>query len=268
MSKLRELLPRPTKQRPTAKSGRKPPYAWLPRVLVSQLPNLSGAAAKVAIAIGAHIWGDGGMCYASIATIGQAIGTKRRATIVAALKELKAAGLIVGVRRYRRPSGYSWGTGIKVTPCETSTLQAEAKVIVPVSESQSSVFGESKFHTGLQESTPLTCSVERTTSEAFSKPTVGEATRAEKPPAKTTGGQTAQKREEPTPDQKLAAQICPGAWAAVTLGRKLAASERRMIVEAVNQDAGHDIARTDPVKALDGALAPTSDLVRFWRGGR
>ncbi len=82
------------------------PYSTIPAGAVAKVPELSGAAAKLLVAIGCHINGKMGVCWPSIERLQRLSGIKSRSTFYKALHELEDADII---SRYPRPSGRKSG---------------------------------------------------------------------------------------------------------------------------------------------------------------
>lgn len=85
------------------------PYAFIPEKAANAIPDLSGVAVKVLVAVATFMPGrDQGGCYPSLAAIGERTGIKREKTLTAAIKELVAAGVVVCERRKRQTNLLKW----------------------------------------------------------------------------------------------------------------------------------------------------------------
>ena len=86
-------------------------YAFIPKEAVDAVPKLSGAAVRVMVALASFMRGRGqDGCYPSLLAVGERAGIKRRMTIINAIRELTAAGVISYERRRRRSSLFKWAT--------------------------------------------------------------------------------------------------------------------------------------------------------------
>jgi hypothetical protein len=85
------------------------PFAFLPENAVDALPKLSGATAKTLVGIASFMPGRGREgCFPSLAAIGERAGIRRENTIIAAIKELAAVGILVCERRKRKTNWLRW----------------------------------------------------------------------------------------------------------------------------------------------------------------
>jgi hypothetical protein len=84
-------------------------YSFLPEYAVEALPQLSGSAAKVLVAVASFMPGRGQEgCYPSLAAIGERSGIKREKSLTAAIKELATAGVLVCEHRKRQTNRLKW----------------------------------------------------------------------------------------------------------------------------------------------------------------
>ena len=86
---------------------RRSTYAYIPAAAVDVLPQLSGAEARILIALGSFMSGKG-KCWPSYAALHARSGVKNRGALCNALAKLQALGVLAIQRRGPKTSLYTW----------------------------------------------------------------------------------------------------------------------------------------------------------------
>jgi len=90
-------------------------YSHLPDEVLEALPGLSHVAVRLAVALGAHVNGEG-EAWPRRARLMRAAGIKSTASFAKGIAELVAKGLLIVEARGRKASIYRWSSGSKTEP--------------------------------------------------------------------------------------------------------------------------------------------------------
>lgn len=112
------------------------PYAHIPANAVEHLSDMSGATAKVMLAI-ASFMDQSGTCFPGICKIAERAGIRREPTISKAIGELVTMGIIRVRRRKNRSQIYCW--------CECEQQQKEDLTENVISKSQDLTLSEGRI---------------------------------------------------------------------------------------------------------------------------
>ena len=85
----------------------KPRYAYMPAEIIEALPEMSGKACKIAVAL-AVFMDKQGKCWPSSRTLMETSGIRRRQSVTAALNELVGLGLLTIKKDQSVRNLYTW----------------------------------------------------------------------------------------------------------------------------------------------------------------
>ena len=85
----------------------KPRYAYIPAEILEALPEMSGKACKIAVAL-AVFMNKQGKCWPSSKTLMETSGIRRRQSVTAALNELVELGLLSIKKEKFARNLYTW----------------------------------------------------------------------------------------------------------------------------------------------------------------